>query len=184
MKSLQEIDSELFLLINQHHNSFFDQLMYLASAKLSWLPLYIIIALFFYKEKRFPFVSVLIIAALTIALSDQIASSLFKPLFHRLRPCHDPLLQDLVLLGPKGCGGKYGFVSSHAANSAALAMFTILGLNNKALWISIMIIYTLLVSYSRIYLGVHFPGDVVCGMILGGFIGWGTFKILKRFRNY
>jgi undecaprenyl-diphosphatase len=107
---------------------------------------------------------------LLIVLIDQTSVHLFKEVFHRLRPCHQPRISHLVHIVNNHCGGQYGFVSSHAANSFGFATFTILFFkNNRFSWF--IFAWALLLSYSRIYLGVHYPSDIVGGWMLGIF--WG-----------
>jgi undecaprenyl-diphosphatase len=110
---------------------------------------------------------------IAVTLSDQI-SVLIKNSVHRLRPCHEPSLEGMVHLVKGYCGGLYGFVSSHASNSFMVAMLCLLLI--RRWWFTwFIIIWALVIGYSRIYLGVHYPGDVICGSILGMLIGWGIF---------
>ncbi|HEY5124915.1 MAG TPA: phosphatase PAP2 family protein, partial [Ignavibacteria bacterium] len=107
--------------------------------------------------------------------ADQ-SSVLVKNLVQRLRPCYDPALKGLVHLVNGECGGLFGFVSSHATNSFDVALLSLLFIKKR--WYSIsIIIWALVIGYSRIYLGVHFPGDVLCGSLLGAFIGWSMYQI-------
>jgi undecaprenyl-diphosphatase len=151
--------------------------MYIISAKVTWIPLYIAILAalgFRYKRKLLVIILMIIIA---ITLSDQL-SVLIKNGFHRLRPCHEPSLDGLVHLVKGQCGGLYGFVSSHASNSFMVALLSLLLIKRR--WFSYsMIFWAAVVSYSRIYLGVHYPGDVLCGAIVGGIVGWGIYLFYK-----
>jgi undecaprenyl-diphosphatase len=103
---------------------------------------------------------------------------LFKDTFQRLRPCHEPVLEGLVHIVKGKCGGMYGFVSSHAANCFYATVIS--GLFVRKKWFSIsMICWAALISYSRIYLGVHYPGDVICGATFGALVGWGVFILYE-----
>lgn len=162
--------------------------MYWVSNKWIWIPFYAILAYRLYKEHPEHFFSMLIFIAIAIALSDQLSSAVIKNSVMRLRPCHDPSISSGVHLVNGYCGGMYGFVSSHASNAFALFsfLFFLLKRKNKKLhWI--ILSWAILVSYSRIYLGAHFPGDVLCGALLGfllGFITWYAFKkLVERFQK-
>ncbi len=179
---LLHIDKELLLAINQQHNVLLDYIMIFASAKLSWLPLYLLLAYFIIKRFKWHAILAFALVALTIALADQTSVHLFKETFMRLRPCHQPELTDL-LRTIKGCGGQYGFVSSHATNSAALTAFLFVAYRPTPRWLtSILVFYVVLIMYSRVYLGVHYPSDVLAGAFLGIccglFTGW-LFVVLK-----
>ena len=165
-------DKSLLLFLNGLHCDFFDFLMYWISSKLIWIPFYLFLLYFVIRNYKLRTIDVLVAAAILITASDMISYHCFKEVFHRLRPCHDPSISSMVHLVNGECGGKYGFVSSHAANTFATALFLIQILGKKIKWITpTMLIWAAVVSYSRIYLGVHFPFDVLCGAILGASIG-------------
>ncbi len=172
---LERIDQQLFLFINSSNSPFFDQVMHAISGKLIWVPLYLAILVFLGIKYKRNFFIILIFIILAATLADQ--SSVFvKNLFLRLRPCHEPSLKGLVHLVNGECGGMYGFVSSHATNSFNVALLSLLFIKKR--WYSISIIaWAIVVGYSRIYLGVHYPGDVLCGSFLGAFIGWSMFRL-------
>ncbi len=171
----ERIDQQLLLFINSLNSPFFDQVMHAISGKLIWVPLYLAILIFLGIKYKRKFFIILIFIILAVTLADQ--SSVFvKNLFLRLRPCHEPSLKGLVHLVNGECGGMYGFVSSHATNSFNVALLSLLFVKKR--WYSISIIaWALVVGYSRIYLGVHYPGDVLCGSFLGAFIGWSMFRL-------
>ncbi len=174
------IDKELFLWFNSLHNSFLDTLMWWGSGKLTWIPLY---AFFLYlvwkKFKTKSWLPVLGVVIL-IVLTDQLSVHLFKNVFERLRPCHDPSISEFVHLVNNYCGGKFGFVSSHAANTFGLAMFLWLCLRKAYPIFWIIFIWAVFVSYSRIYLGAHFPLDIFCGGLLGFLLATFIYKLLKK----
>jgi len=114
--------------------------------------------------------------ALCVLLADQLSVHLFKNVFQRLRPSHEPELTGMVHLVRDYRGGNWGFVSSHAANTFAIATFLSLIFKNRKFWI-ILFSWCIIVSYTRIYLGVHYPGDIFGGALLGMVIGWGNSKL-------
>jgi undecaprenyl-diphosphatase len=179
---IKDYDKQLFLFFNKHHNEFFDAVMLFSSGKLSWLPLYLVLLLLIIKNypyRQLPLILIGIAAAITMA--DQASVHLFKNVFLRYRPCHNLEIQHLVHV-VKGCGGQYGFVSSHAANSFALATLIGLLLINKLESILLLLwFWALWVSYSRIYNGVHYPADIIGGAILGILIGYAVFALCKRY---
>jgi undecaprenyl-diphosphatase len=177
----ERFDQHLFLLLNSMNSPLWDKIMHAISGILIWVPLYLAILIFLgFKYKR-KFLVILIFVILAVTLSDQL-SVLMKNFTHRLRPCHEPALKGLVHLVNDECGGLYSFVSSHATNSFNVALFSLLYIKNS--WYSVsIIIWALVVGYSRIYLGVHYPGDVICGSLLGAFIGWSVYTLYKLTDN-
>jgi len=169
---LQAADTQLFLFLNGKHNVFFDPIMYWFSDKLIWLPMYLLLASFMvWRYKRRGLVMLLFVGVV-VALCDQTASHLIKNAVMRLRPSHEPALAGLVHLSKAGAGGLYGFVSSHAANAFGLATFLGLVLEPRYRYLKYgLFAWAILVSYSRIYNGVHYPGDVIVAAIIGVAIG-------------
>ena len=175
---LNRLDTDLFLFLNGFHSPFWDRVMWFVSGKLEWLPLYIILAGWLIYKFRWKAVLVFIFTALLITASDQLSVKMFKEVFQRLRPCRNEEIMDLVYIVNGYCAGKYSFVSSHAANSFALAAFTSLILKNRAYsWF--IYSWAAVVSYSRIYLGVHYPGDVLAGAMLGIVVGLLVYWLYK-----
>ena len=165
-------DQQLFLLVNGAHSAFLDSVMYWFSDKWIWLPVYAILFFLIVRNFRSQTWIVLLGAVFLVVLTDQLSVKLFKDVFMRLRPCHEPDLEGMVRTLYGQCGGKYGFISSHAANTFGIAMFVGLLLRPNLKWLlPVLIVWATLVSYSRIYLGVHYPGDVLVGALLGGLLG-------------
>lgn len=180
---LNSIDTKLFLFLNGQHNAFFDFVMYWFSDKLIWIPMYLLIAFFILKHYRKQGVFMLLFIGLVIVLCDQTASHLIKNAVMRVRPSHEPTLAGLVHLSKAGPGGLYGFVSSHAANAFGLATFLYFALDNRFRFLKYwLFIWAAFVSYSRIYNGVHYPGDVIVAAILGSLIGWGVYKVMYYYQ--
>ncbi|MGD9992891.1 MAG: phosphatase PAP2 family protein [Salinivirgaceae bacterium] len=181
IEGLEQFDQQLFLFLNAIHSPFWDKVMVFLSGKWEWAPLYAVLLFFVIKrDLKFSWLSLLSIVLL-ILVADQTSVKLFKEVFQRYRPCHNLELQAFIHLVENHCGGKYGFVSSHAANSFALAGFISLFFNNKHLSVGI-ILWAALVSYSRIYLGVHYPADVFAGGLLGLFLAVLVFYLYKKVR--
>jgi len=178
---LEHLDQQLFLFLNSHNSPFWDYVMYAISGKLIWVPLYLAILIAIGKKYKRKFLVMILFITIAAVLADQF-SVLFKNLFERLRPCHEPELQGIVHLVKGECGGLYGFVSSHASNSFNVALLSLLFVKKR--WFTLCIIFwAAIVGYSRIYLGVHYPGDVICGSLLGSLIGWGIYSLYKLTDN-
>lgn len=169
---LLQYDREIFLYLNGLNNTFFDFIMFWISEEITWVPLYMFLMYLLYKKYGFKglwFVALAVV--LTVAVTDQVSVKLFKNVFMRYRPCHNLDIGHLVHIVNEHCGGMYGFVSSHAANSFGVATSVGYFLRNaKAVWI--LWLWAAVVSYSRIYLGVHYPSDIIGGAFLGMFAGY------------
>lgn len=179
LKELDFWDRKLFLILNGIHSNTFDFIMLQVSSSIIWLPLYFFLIFLILKELKLK-VALFSIAMLLLAVacSDFITSGLMKPYFQRLRPCHDISLADQMILTGK-CGGKFGFASSHAANSFAL-FFGIRKIKLRFKYLnSLLFFWATLVAFSRIYLGVHFPADVFIGAIVGITISFTIFESYK-----
>ena len=184
MESLSTIDSDLFLYLNSLHTSWLDKVMVLFTDMWVWMPLYLLLIYWTVRQYGKRCWWVFLAVGIVVLCTDQLASHVCKPVFQRLRPCFNADFQDLIHL-PKGlAGGQYGFVSSHAANTFSIAAFLIPVLKKYSPWPAILLLlWAFISSYSRIYIGYHYPGDIVCGAILGvlvGLICWKVFQIIQR----
>ena len=182
METLSNIDSDLFLFLNGLHTGWMDKVMVLITDMWAWFPLYLLLIYWTVKQYGKRCWWVFLFVALVLLCTDQLASHVCKPVFHRLRPCYNTDFQDLIHL-PKGmAGGKYGFVSSHAANTFGIAAFLTPALRKYHPWAAIVLyLWAFISSYSRIYIGYHYPGDILCGAILGiliGLIFWKAFQLI------
>lgn len=180
MGGIEAIDTKLFLWLNGLHTDWLDSIMVSITQMWPWIPIYglLLYMVFKYYGKRGWWI--LLGVALVVLCSDQLSAHVCKPLFHRQRPCFNLELKDLVHL-PNGLpGGEYGFVSSHAANTFAVATFLTLALRKRWRWIGwALYSWAFISSYSRIYVGVHYPGDILCGAVLGVFISFLIWKLMK-----
>ena len=180
---LINLDKSLLLFLNSLHTPFLDWVMFWISYKFTFIPLYAAAIYFFFKKFGQTGWVILVMAVVSVALADQISVHLFKDVFQRLRPTHTPGLEDLIHVVRDQRGGLYGFVSSHAANAFSFAVFSLLVF--KVRWYTIAILcWALLVSYTRIYMGLHFPGDILGGAIVGSLIGLLVFTAMKRLPCY
>lgn len=178
LEQLNKVDTDIFLYLNGLHSPFFDFIMFWVSSATIWIPLYLFFIFIIYRtypKKWWVYIIGLIIA---VGLADLASVNLFKNVFQRLRPCHDPDISNLVHIVRDHCGGKYSFVSSHAANMFSIATFMSLALfkKYKYAW-TLLFFWASLIGYSRIYLGVHYPGDIIGGAALGASVA-GVFYYL------
>jgi undecaprenyl-diphosphatase len=182
METITNIDSDLFLFLNGLHVDWLDKVMIAITQMWVWAPLYLLLIYWTVKQYGKHCWWIFLTIGIVVLCSDQLSAHVCKPLFQRLRPCYNPDFQDLIYL-PKGmAGGRYGFVSSHAANTFAVAAFLTAALRKNRNWIGfVLYFWAFISSYSRIYLGFHYPGDILCGALLGILIGlilWKVFQLI------
>ena len=176
-------DKQAMIFLHNLGSSTFDPFWILVSEKWFWIPLYIIFLYFLYKNfNKKSLFYILLFVALGITASDQIAN-IFKFGFERLRPCHDPSLEGL--LREVKCGGKFGFYSAHSSNSFFVATYLTILLGKKIKQLPyFLFVWAAIVAYSRVYLGMHFPGDIIVGAIMGILLAlfFGTLakKVIKK----
>ncbi len=196
LEEILKLDTEIFIFLNNSGTSSFDGLWTLLSRKEANIAVYLLGLLFFLKNKGFKSYKIkpidvfyiFSLVLLMILISDQ-SANIFKDSFQRLRPCYNEIIQDSVRLVKESCGGKYGFFSAHASNSFSLAVFFgVLFRDFSKYPIYFTIIYASLISYSRIYLGVHYPLDIIFGALFGVINGMLIYKIhgimLKSFNLF
>ena len=183
LETLKTIDENLLLYLNAQHNLFFDQLMWLFSNKFFWIPLYAWFLWLMYKKYPKHYWTVIVTIVLMVVASDQLCN-LAKENVMRLRPSQEPNLHALVHIVNDYRGGMYGFYSGHASNAFAVAFFMIMALAGERKYlIPICLAYAVLTAYSRIYLGVHYPGDILTGAIIGTLLGTGFAYAHSKLRS-
>lgn len=182
IEAIKNWDEAAFLWLNSFHWESLDPIVLQLTQTISWIPLYLLLLYLIYRIDPKNTVWILGGVMLTILLSDQVTSGLMKPYFERLRPCHDPRWDGMLHLYGR-CGGLYGFTSSHAANTFGLATFLTLKLGKKQKAIAWLFLYALVVSYTRIYLGVHYPLDLFFGALVGvlaAFFSWLCVVVIRQ----
>ena len=184
MNTLSNLDSDLFLYLNGLHVGWMDKVMVLITEMWVWMPLYLLLIYWTVRQYGKRAWWVFLAVGVVVLCSDQLSSHVFKPYFQRLRPCFNEDFEGLLHL-PKGlAGGRFSFTSSHAANTFSIATFLTLALQKFRPWSAILLFFWAFVSsYSRIYIGFHYPGDIVCGAILGTLVGivvWKGFQIVQK----
>ena len=181
LSTLEQIDRELLLALNGSDSLFADTLMMTITSAWTWVPLYIALLYVIIKnnENMQQIILILCSVALCIFLADGISSGLIKPLVGRFRPTQDPIIKYQVDVVNGYRGGMYGFFSSHAANTFSICIFLCMVIRNKILTLGLLS-WSLINCWTRIYLGVHYPGDILCGLVWGFVVGMSVY-LLYRF---
>lgn len=175
---LVDVDKTALLAVNGMYSVFQDAFWWMASAKWSSLLLVLALLWILMRQNRRHALLVLLMVAVAVLVADQVSSGLIKHLVERLRPTHDPSLENAVHVINGYRGGMYGFVSSHAANFFAIATLVTL-IMRRGLVAAALYGWGLVQCYSRIYLGVHYPGDILGGMIVGLLAGWLVWCLMR-----
>lgn len=183
---MREIDIAIFQFLNGLHAEWMDPIMVMLSSKGFWIPGYLLIAFLLLKKwdwKELVFFGLLV--GVMVVLADQIASGILKPWVAQYRPCRPEAGLEFVVHTVNGkCGGKYGFASSHAANFFTMATLFSFKFNRRP-WSVVFFLLAMIAAYSRIYLGVHYPGDILAGAAIGlvmGNLGIWCWKKSIRYR--
>jgi len=176
MNSFLNLDQSVFFLINGNHSPFWDEIMIFFTQAYTWAAFFIIFLFFIFKKyKTKKGLVILLVLIIAMTFSDQF-SSVIKELVKRFRPSHEPFIENMVHSALKR-GGLYGFFSAHASNSMVMAVFSSLIFRNKTYnWLAFS--WMFIIGYTRIYLGMHYPLDVICGWIAGVLIGYAFYKII------
>ena len=184
MDELITLDQQLFLFLNQMGSKTFDGFWMLMTHKGTNIFLYSFLVLLYLKHtSQKSFLMLLLFVVFLILVTDQ-GTNLFKDGFERLRPCHEPALKEMVRLVKPSCGGLYGYFSGHASNSFSLAVFFSFIFGVKYIRLPYLLFsIAFLVAYSRIYIGVHYPLDVVSGITFGSLVGLVAFSVWRKFNG-
>lgn len=173
LQELLNLDKELFLFLNGLGSAPWDSIWQFISHKLSAVPLYLFLLILSYQKLGIKNTVFLVVTVATLITTSDQLSNFLKYGVARLRPCHDAEISSIMRLVKSYCGGKYGYFSAHASNAFALAVFFGLILKSQIRRIGLfLLLWAGLVAYSRVYIGVHFPLDILTGAIIGSLLGW------------
>ena len=181
MEEIIQFDKHLLLMVNGSDSLFLDSLILTLTNALTWIPLYV--GLLYMVIRSNPTVRdvvlILVAAGCCVLLAGAVDDELVKPTVARWRPTHDPEIGSLVDVVNNYRGGNYGFFSAHAANTFSIAIFFSLLVRQRLLTI-FLVCWSLINCYTRLYLGVHYPGDILVGLCWGGFVGWLVYRLYCR----
>ena len=184
LSTLLNIDQYLLLSLNGSDSLFWDGCMLVYTSMAVWMPLAFVLLCVLLKNNNIKdFFLLVVLVAVVATLTDTISSGICKPFFERWRPTNDPVLMYAVDVVNETRGGRYGFTSSHAANSFGIATFIMLLIRNRALSCS-LIIWASMNAFTRIYLGVHYPGDILAGTLIGVLVGFAMYRLYVYIQNH
>lgn len=186
MEQLIQLDKELFVFLNGFGSAQFDQFWLLITKQINWLPYFVLLLIIVQKKLGWKNLGiVLLFIALLITFTDQF-TNLVKNHFQRLRPCNDLDIKDSIRIVKSS--DTYSFFSGHASNSTASMIFIFLLLKKYYKYAFVVFLFPLIFAYSRIYLGLHFPGDIITGYFFGALFGYLFYKIyqavLKKYPQF
>jgi membrane-associated phospholipid phosphatase len=180
-QQLLKWDQSIFEKINgDWNNSLFDAVMPFARNYLNWAPLYLFLFVFVLLNYKTRGIWWTVFFLATVALTDMTGTYIFKHNIHRLRPCNDPAFSEQVRLVLNKCAGGYSFISNHAANHFGMGMFFYLTFRRQFKWAWIGLAWAFLIAYSQVYVGIHYPSDVLCGAALGLLFGYATASLFNK----
>lgn len=181
LEELVKLDTELFIYLNGLGTETWDAFWLFYTTKFNWIPFYALLLFLMYKRLNVKmFLFTILIIVLMVTFTDQITNLFKKVLVMRLRPCYNPEIDEIIRLVKRSCGGKYGYFSGHSSNSMAVAVFSGLMLKARYKYLPyVLVIWAIAMGYSRIYIGVHYPLDVVSGMLFGVFSGFLFYKLFR-----
>ncbi len=176
LEQLKTWDEQLLIFLNQFHSPAFDSIAFYVTKTEFWVPLYAFLLYLIFKDPKKEGWFAVAGIVVSIILTDQITSALMKPYFERLRPSHEPALEGILHLVNNYRGGLYGFASGHAANTTGIAVLCFLLLRPTYPLAWTIFFWAAIMSYTRIYLGVHYPGDILAGALVGVVSGYLAFR--------
>lgn len=184
IQTILEVDRDLLFWFNGSGSLFIDRWMAILTCGFTWIPLYISLLYLVIKNNETMTQILLIIGCslLCVVFADGVADFIVKPLIARWRPSNDPLIKYSVQVVGGMRGSDYGFFSAHAANTFSIAIFFCLLVRSKILSVSILL-WSLVNCYTRMYLGLHYPLDILCGLLWGGAVGCGSYIIYNKVYN-